>query len=226
MVLSHNSVGHKVELDQMIEIAHKAKLPVILDAAAEVPPPENLSKFVKMGADLVAFSGGKNLRGPQCSGILMGRKDLVEAAYANSSPNNFLPRVAKVGKGGDCRTAHGGGDLPEERPRGGAPGISPRISTGWRTGSEACRPCAPSSIPNLDFSHSPRLSVQWDEAKLGITLDQMVKRLREGRPSIEASDMTKFRPSWKGLGIFPNNLQAGEEIIIAERVKQIFSKRG
>src|SRR5205807_7439674 len=48
--------------------------------------------------DLVAFSGGKNLRGPQCSGILMGRKDLIEAAYANSSPNNYLPRAAKVGK--------------------------------------------------------------------------------------------------------------------------------
>ena len=82
----------------MIEIAHKANLPLILDAAAKVPPPENLSKFVKMGADLVAFSGGKNLRGPQCSGLLMGRKNLVDAAYANSSPNNFLPRIAKVGK--------------------------------------------------------------------------------------------------------------------------------
>src|SRR5258708_31211686 len=85
MVLSHSSLGHKVELDQMIEIAHKAGLPVILDAAAEVPPPENLSKFVKMGTDLVAFSGGKNLHGPQCSGILMGRKDLIDAAYANSA---------------------------------------------------------------------------------------------------------------------------------------------
>jgi hypothetical protein len=79
-------------------------------------------------------------------------------------------------------------------------------------------------IPNLDFSHSPRLSVQWDEAKFGVTLDQMVKRLRDGRPSIEASDMTKFRPSWKGLGIFANNMQPGEEIIIADRVKQILAK--
>jgi L-seryl-tRNA(Ser) seleniumtransferase len=225
MVLSHNSVGHKVELDQMIEIAHKAKLPVILDAAAEVPPPENLSKFVKMGADLVAFSGGKNLRGPQCSGILMGRKDLVDAAYANSSPNNFLPRIAKVGKeeivglltaveicmkkdyAAERREFHARLERVAERLKG-APAVRTEL------------------IPNLDFSHSPRLSVQWDEAALGITLDQMVKRLREGEPSIEASDMTKFRPSWKGLGIFPYNLQAGEEIIIAERVKQILAKRG
>src|SRR5439155_24002544 len=79
-------------------------------------------------------------------------------------------------------------------------------------------------IPNLDVSHSPRLSVQWDEAKLGITLDQMVKGLREGQPSIEASDMTRFRPSWKGLGIFANNMQPGEEIILADRIKQILTR--
>src|SRR5436309_1098680 len=209
MVLSHNSLGHKVELDEMIAIAHRANLPLILDAAAEVPPPENLGKFVKMGADLVAFSGGKNLRGPQCSGLLLGRKDLVEAAYANSSPNNHLPRIAKVGKeeivgllaavelclkkdhAAERREFTAMLDRAAERLKGVA-GVTTEF------------------IPNLDFSHSPRLSVQWDEAKLGVTLDQMVKRLREGQPSIEASDMTKFRPSWKGLGIFANNMQPGE----------------
>jgi len=223
MVLSHNSLGHKVELDQMIEIAHKAGLPVILDAAAEVPPPENLSKFVKMGTDLVAFSGGKNLRGPQCSGILMGRKDLIEAAYANSAPNNYLPRNAKVGKeeivgllvavelclkkdhAAERREWTAMLNRTAERLKS-VPGVTTEF------------------IPNLDFSHSPRLSVQWDEGKRGVTLDQMVKLLREGRPSIEASDMTKFRPSWKGLGIFANNMQPGEEIIVAERVKQILAK--
>jgi L-seryl-tRNA(Ser) seleniumtransferase len=224
MVLSHNSVGHKVELDELIDIAHKAHLPLILDAAAEVPPPENLRKFVGMGADLVAFSGGKNLRGPQCSGILMGRKDLVEAAYANSSPNNYLPRVAKVGKeeivglltaveiclrkdhAAERREYHAMLDRIAGRLKG-----VPTVAT--------------ELIPNLDFSHSPRLSVQWDEARLGITLDQMVRRLRAGEPSIEASDMTKFRPSWKGLGIFPYNLRPGEEIAIAEQVKRILLKQ-
>jgi L-seryl-tRNA(Ser) seleniumtransferase len=223
MVLSHNSLGHKVELDQMIDIAHKAGLPLVLDAAAEVPPPENLSKFVKMGADLVAFSGGKNLRGPQCSGILMGRKDLVEAAYANSSPNNYFPRNAKVGKeeivgllaavelclkkdhAAERREFTAMLNRTADRLRG-----TPTVKTEF--------------IPNLDFSHSPRLSVQWDEAKSGVTLNDMVKRLRDGRPSVEASDMTKFRPSWKGLGIFANNMQPGEEIIVADRVKQILTK--
>jgi L-seryl-tRNA(Ser) seleniumtransferase len=220
MVLSHNSTGHKVELDQMIEIGHKAGVPIILDAAAEVPPPENLGKFAKMGADLVAFSGGKNLRGPQCSGILLGRRDLVEAAYANSSPNNYFARIAKVGKEEIvglltavelCMKKDHAAQRREwtamlDRAAARLKGL-PTVHTEY--------------ITNLDYSHSPRLSVQWDEGKLGITLSEMVERLREGRPSIEASDMTKFRPSWKGLGIFPYNMKPGEEIIVADRLKQI-----
>ena len=224
MVLSHNSTGHKVELDEMIALAHGARLPLILDAAAEVPPPGNLSKFVKMGADLVAFSGGKNLRGPQCSGILMGRKDLIEAAYANSSPNNYFARNAKVGKEEIvgllaavelCLRKDHAAERREwtamlnrvaERLHG-----VPTVKTEF--------------ITNLDYSHSPRLSVQWDEAKLGVTLARMVTRLRAGEPSIEASDMTRFRPAWAGLGIFPYNLKPGEELIIADRVRQILTQK-
>jgi hypothetical protein len=65
--------------------------------------------------------------------------------------------------------------------------------------------------------------VQWDETKLKVTLPQMVQRLREGTPSIEASDMTRFRPAWKGLGIFPYNLQPGEDMIIANRIIEILN---
>jgi L-seryl-tRNA(Ser) seleniumtransferase len=223
MVLSHNSMGHKVELEELIEIARRAKIPVILDAAAEIPPAENLRKFVKMGADLVAFSGGKNLRGPQCTGLLLGRKDLVEAAYANSSPHNRFARIAKVGKeeivgllaavewnlkkdhAAERREWHAMLDRIAARLKG-----VPTVFTEY--------------ITNSDYSHSPRLSVQWDEGKLGVTLAEMVKLLRDGEPSIEASDMTKFRPPWKGLGIFPYSLLSGEETIIGDRIKQILTK--
>jgi hypothetical protein len=78
-------------------------------------------------------------------------------------------------------------------------------------------------IPNQDYSHSPRLSVQWDEQRLKVTVPEMVAKLRAGTPSIEASDMAVFRPPWKGLGIFPYNLQPGEELIIARRVRTILS---
>ena len=79
---------------------------------------------------------------------------------------------------------------------------------------------------NDDYSHSPRLSVQWDEAKLGVTLAQMMQRLREGEPAIVATDLTRYQPHWKGLGIFPYNLLPGEEIIVADRVKQILTGNG
>jgi seryl-tRNA(Sec) selenium transferase len=79
-------------------------------------------------------------------------------------------------------------------------------------------------ITNDDYSHSPRLSVQWDEAKLGVTLDQMMERLINGEPAIVATDMTKYRPNWKrGIGIFPYNLRPGEEIIVADRVRDILT---
>jgi L-seryl-tRNA(Ser) seleniumtransferase len=225
MVLSHNSLGHKVELDEMISLAHAARLPLILDSAAEVPPATNLKKFVNMGADLVAFSGGKNLRGPQCSGILMGRKELIEAAYANSSPNNHFARIAKVGKEeivGLLIAVELALQKDEEKQRQEWTAMLNRVADrlkkvpGVRT----------EFIPNLDYSHSPRLSVQWDEATRKVTLDRMVQQLREGTPSIEASDMTKFRPAWKGLGIFPYNLERGEEMIVANRVAEILTGSG
>ncbi len=223
-VRSHHTLGHKIELDQYVAIAHKANLPVILDAAAELPPKENLSKFVKMGVDLVAFSGGKNLRGPQCSGLLLGRKNLVKKAYANSSPSNYFARIAKVGKEEivGLMTAvelYLSKDHEAERRewRAKLSRIRERLENAPMVLTEF--------ITNNDFSHSPRLSIQWDEAKLGVTLDQMVRLLRQGEPSIESSDMRNFNPPWKGLGIFPYLLKDGEELIIAGRVKEILTQR-
>jgi len=66
--------------------------------------------------------------------------------------------------------------------------------------------------------------VQWDESRIGVTLDQMVRMLQEGEPSIVASDLREFTPPWKGVGIFPYNLQPGEELIVADRVKKILTK--
>jgi D-glucosaminate-6-phosphate ammonia-lyase len=85
-------------LEQVIEIAHRGRIPVIVDAAAQLPPKENLWRFAQMGADLVIFSGGKGLRGPQCSGLILGKKELVEACAANGSPNCRIGRVSKTGK--------------------------------------------------------------------------------------------------------------------------------
>jgi D-glucosaminate-6-phosphate ammonia-lyase len=85
-------------LEQVLEIAHGRGVPVILDAAAQLPPKENLWRFTKMGIDLVIFSGGKDLRGPQSSGLILGRPDLIAACALIGAPHHGIGRPLKVGK--------------------------------------------------------------------------------------------------------------------------------
>ena len=87
-----------IPLEQVVEIAHARDVPVIVDAASYLPPRANLRRFIDAGADMVQFSGGKAVRGPQGTGILAGRADLIEAAYANASPHQFIGRGMKVAK--------------------------------------------------------------------------------------------------------------------------------
>jgi len=173
----------------------------------------------------VAFSGGKNLRGPQCSGLLLGRKDLVEAAYANSSPNNHFARIAKVGK----EEIVGLLTAVERALARDEAGERRRQEAMLKRVAELVKdvPTVKTEfITNLDYSHSPRLSIQWDEKKLGMTSGEVNDQLKAGKPSIVAADMTRFRPSWPGLGIFAACLQDGEEKVVAERVRAILLKRG
>lgn len=83
-------------LDEMVRVAHRHDLPVLVDGAAMLPPVQHLRAFIDHGADMVTFSGGKALRGPQSTGILAGRRDLMEAAMMNASPNMAQGRIAKV----------------------------------------------------------------------------------------------------------------------------------
>ena len=85
-------------LPRVAEIAHAHGVPVIVDGATMVPPKDNLTRYIRMGADMVTISGGKGIRAPQGSGLLFGRGDLIEAAAANASPNQFLGRGMKVSK--------------------------------------------------------------------------------------------------------------------------------
>jgi L-seryl-tRNA(Ser) seleniumtransferase len=85
-------------LDVVVKKAHERGVPVIVDAAAALPPHENLTRFIDLGADLVTFSGGKGIRGPQSSGILCGRRELIEASLVQGNPNHAIGRPMKVGK--------------------------------------------------------------------------------------------------------------------------------
>ena len=87
-----------IPFPQVCEIAHARGVPVIVDAASFIPPRANLRRFTAEGADMVVYSGGKAVRGPQGTGILAGRADLIEAAFANGSPHQFFGRGMKVAK--------------------------------------------------------------------------------------------------------------------------------
>jgi L-seryl-tRNA(Ser) seleniumtransferase len=85
-------------LQTLCDIAHAHGVPVLVDAASMLPPRENLFIHLRQGADLVNFSGGKGIRGPQSTGILVGRQELIRAATLNSSPNQSVGRPAKTSK--------------------------------------------------------------------------------------------------------------------------------
>jgi D-glucosaminate-6-phosphate ammonia-lyase len=93
-----DGVEEGLQLPEVIAIAHRRGVPVLVDASNTLPPAEHLHSFIDMGADLVAFSGGKGLRGPQGSGILTGRGDLIRAARLQSSPHGGIGRAMKVSK--------------------------------------------------------------------------------------------------------------------------------
>ena len=90
--------GPAIPLSEVCRAAHERGIPVIVDAAAELPPAANLTRFIEEGADLVTFSGGKMLRGPQASGLILGRRELIEACALNDGPNVGVARGMKVGK--------------------------------------------------------------------------------------------------------------------------------
>src|SRR5438094_479681 len=85
-----------LSLEQVVAIAHTRGVPVIVDAASMLPPRENLTKFLRQGADLVSFSGGKGIRGPQSTGIVAGRRDLVRAVALNARPGDEATVAARL----------------------------------------------------------------------------------------------------------------------------------
>jgi len=97
-LLAPFSSNRVLPLETVCEIAHAHGVPVIVDAASMLPPRANLYRYLRAGSDMVVYSGGKGIRGPQGSGILVGRADLIEAAAAQANPAQFLGRGMKVAK--------------------------------------------------------------------------------------------------------------------------------
>jgi L-seryl-tRNA(Ser) seleniumtransferase len=172
-----------------------------------------------MGYDLAAFSGGKVLRGPQCSGLLLGRKDLIEAAAANNNPQtDSLGRTSKVGKeeivGLWAALEHFVKQDPaamwKEWERRCAT-IAAQAATVAGVKAETFVPTPANSVPHL--------KVTWDGASIGVTPGEAVKKLRDGEPRIEVRATLA-----DGLEIGVWMLEPGEDEIVGRRLKEVLRK--
>jgi L-seryl-tRNA(Ser) seleniumtransferase len=207
-----------VRHEEFVALGKKHKIPTLIDAAADVPPVENLWKYTKMGFDLVAFSGGKGLRGPQSSGLLLGRQDLIEAARLNNSPNgDSLCRTNKVNK---------------EEIIGMLVALESYLkedhAATWKDWEARCRRIAGalSALPDVktqvfvpEIANAvPHLRITWDEKGRGVTVRQLVRKLREGSPSIEVSPGSVTQLS---IGVWM--MEPREDAIVCERIRAILA---
>jgi L-seryl-tRNA(Ser) seleniumtransferase len=215
---NNNAVG-KIRDEEFVRLGKKHGIPTMNDAAADVPPVENLWRYVDMGFDLVTFSGGKGLRGPQSAGILTGRKDLIEAARMNAAPNgNAIGRGMKVNKEEMLAMlvaleTYVAKDHAKERTE-----FDKRAETIRAAAAAVPGVSAEITVPEV-ANHVPHVRVTWDAEKLGITPTELSRRLREGTPSIGV------RPGGETLiGLW--KMRDGEAEIVAKRLREVLEKKG
>jgi len=206
----------QVPLESGIEIARQAGIPVVVDAAAQIPPVDSLWSFTQMGADLVIFSGGKGLRGPQSSGLIVGRKELIDACAFNACPRNFIGRPMKVGKEelvGLMTAVRCYLDLDHDQLK---QTYEDQVQT--VIGAFADHPyiSARRSFPSEAGQPMPRAEIVFDEAGLGITRDEVLRQLVSGDPCIELAEAGD-----SGVFVNPQTLQTGQEVFIVARIREI-----
>ena len=215
-------------LSQVAELARERGVPVIVDAAAEVPPVENLTRFIGEGADLVTFSGGKAMRGPQASGIILGRTDLIEACAANDSPNMSIGRGMKAGKEEivGCVKAV---ELYVKRDHAAELAV-------WE-GRVAHVISALEDIDGVEVwrqmpygigQHIPHVAVRWDEDELGATHQEVAARLKNGQPRIAVQWIHQSRYRFADeagpqLRVHAHTLFEGEEVVVGQKFRELLA---
>ena len=210
-----NDAG-QIKVDEWVKLAKEYKIPCFNDAAADTPPISHLWDYTNMGYDLVSFSGGKAIRGPQCAGLLIGRHDLVHYALLNNSPyEDTLGRGQKVGKEEiigmikalELHLKEDYDALDKEwqdrlelvsREIIRIPGVSTKFFT--------------PAIAN----HVPHMQITWD-SRISLTPQQVSQLLRNSKPSIVMS-AGEEKP---GLAMNSFMLQPGEDQIVAEQLSRI-----
>jgi L-seryl-tRNA(Ser) seleniumtransferase len=207
----------KISAAEWVALGKKHNVPTFNDASADVPPVGNLTKYIKMGFDLVTYSGGKGLRGPQSAGLLVGRKDLIQAARLNTSPySDTIARGMKVNKEEMVGMLAALELYLNKDHEAEAKEWDRRVATIVKAVRDMPSIETEVTIPPI-ANNVPHLSIRWDPTKLAITPPDVMKKLREGQPSIEACPMTDE----KQLVFTVWMLQPGEAEIVARRVREI-----
>jgi uncharacterized pyridoxal phosphate-dependent enzyme len=207
----------QIKVEEWAKLGKELGIPTFIDAAADTPPVSHLWDYANMGYDLIAFSGGKAIRGPQCAGLLLGRKDLVAYAFLNNSPHeDTIGRSQKVGKEEivgmvkalECYLNDDHEALNKEWQRR-LESISSKITA---------LPTVTTSyfVPDM-ANHVPHMEIKWDAQRIKISPHDAGMTLRKGTPSIVLSAGEKRG----ALSMNSFMLQPGEETIIAEKLYEL-----
>jgi len=230
------NLGEKLQKE--LSIAKDRKIPMLLDDAAGIPPADNAKLYAKMGLDLYCFSGGKGLCGPQCSGVLLGRKDLIEAALLNCSPREgAVCRPMKVGKEEivGCLTALETWLKLDEK----------KLYAEWNGRVNRIRKLV-DTVPGVktdvyvpdDGNRYPTLKVSWDQDAWKFTISDCVQQLRASNPVIEVlgadnpslvtavregnpKPTAKERKAPDHIELVSMTIKPGEEIIVGQKLRAI-----
>ena len=203
---------------EFVRLGRKHGIPTFNDAAADVPPVENLWKYTKMGFDLVAFSGGKGMRGPQSAGLLLGRKPLVEAARLNASPNgNTIGRGMKVNKEEILGMLVAVETYLARDHEADRREFDERAETIRKAAAAIRGVKAEIFVPEV-ANHVPHVRLTWDAGQLGLEADEVVRLLRDGTPSIRVRPGTEFI-----VGVWM--MRPGEAAIVAERLREVLEPK-
>jgi L-seryl-tRNA(Ser) seleniumtransferase len=216
---NNNNREGRIQDEAFVLLGKKHGIPTLNDAAADVPPVENLWKYTKMGFDLVAFSGGKGLRGPQSAGLLLGRKHLIAAARLNAPPNgNTIGRGMKVNKEEIVGMLAALERYLALDHAGELQDFEKRADAIRRSASAVSGVKAEVFVPEV-ANHVPHVRISWDAASKGITPAEAVKALRDGEPSIG------IRSEGDALVIGVWMMQPGEDKVVARRLREVLENK-
>lgn len=216
-ITGSNQPSETIPVAEMIAVANQHGIPCIVDAAAERPDVPN--RYLTLGADAVAYSGGKCLRGPQSSGLILGRRDLLWAAFMNGAPHHALCRPMKASK----EEVMGLLAAVEAWVAGRDHLAEWRMWEGWLEtvrAAVATLPTVRTRIEMPGFSNvAPMLHIAWDEQTLGCSAPEIAAELRAGDPPI----IMPARPD--ALVLMPYMMETGEAEIVAQRLLALLSNR-